>query len=577
MTIFCGAFSLDPNKDLPDSLLAELRSHISRSGQDRPTELRVGRAYLGQVDLGAFEGNAIFQDATGSFTVVAGEPLLTDGDQEPDWNRSEDAALLHRDFGTDTPYSALQRTCGTFCGAHYDARRDQMILFVDKLGVRPLYIWKGSEFVVFATALRILEAVTHVTKHFDMRGVTEIAALSYPLADRTPYLGISAFRAGEAMLLADDVIRREIYWRWDGPVVQPSYEDGVRQGYDAFMVAILRRQRRPGITAAFLSGGLDSRVIVGALAAQGNQVHTVNYAPDGSQDQVFAQLVADQLNLHHTQIETNAQNVRQGYRKDEVNAWIRKTFPSSKPPVLWSGDGGSVGLGHVYMTPEIVSAMERGSIDDAIEKFTSGVPQRVLRRASREKIAKLPYLGVREELAAIDSPDQGRRFHLFLMFNDQRRHLARHFEDIDLERIEFHLPFFDAAFLDSVMRLPNEWFMAHRYYMDWLKCFPNGLCDIPWQAYPGHIPCTLPSPPGLKYQWEVYYDKQMYAEMRRTQANNGQRMLSSQRFPDHLISRHTLRLAALLTKTGLRDYSYLIKTAGIYQRYWEATEDQRAA
>ncbi|MDT1822798.1 hypothetical protein FPK54_22920, partial [Acinetobacter baumannii] len=92
--------------------------------------------------------------------------------------------------------------------------------------------------------------------------------------------------------------------RWDGPIEKPNYDEGVKQGYDAFMAAIARRQRRPGVAAAFLSGGLDSRVIVGGLAASGNQVHTVNYAPDGSQDQVFAQLVADQLGLRHTQIET---------------------------------------------------------------------------------------------------------------------------------------------------------------------------------------------------------------------------------------------------------------------------------
>lgn len=577
MTIFCGAYSLDPRHALPDDLLAELRRHVSRTGGDQPTEYRSARAYLAQVDIGAFAGGGALRAGDHAWTVVAGEPLLSDGDADPNWTRDKDLALLHPAFGSDVPYAALRRTAGTFCGVHHDAGRDETILFVDKLGVRPLYLWVGPQFVVFATALRILEAVPHVPKRFDLRGVTEIAALSYALADRTPYAEISMLRAGEAVRLTGGGVQRELYWRWDGPIEKPNYDEGVKQGYDAFMAAIARRQRRPGVAAAFLSGGLDSRVIVGGLAASGNQVHTVNYAPDGSQDQVFAQLVADQLGLRHTQIETNAQNVSQGYRKDAVSAWIRATFPTGRPPVLWSGDGGSVGLGHVYMTPQIVAAMERGADDAAILLFTQGVPQRIITRASVGTIADLTGKGVAEEIAAIQSPDPGRRFHLFLMFNDQRRHLAQHFEDIDVERIEFHLPFFDADFMDSVLRLPNDWFMGHRYYMDWLKHFPNGLDGIPWQAYPGHVPCTLPSPPGLKYQWDVYYDKKMYAQMRRAQAAEGHRMLAAPRFPDHLISRPVLRLASVLTATGLRDYGYLIKTAGIYQRYWAAAEDQRAA
>lgn len=577
MTIFCGAYSLDPRHALPDDLLAQLRRHVSRASGDQPTEYHSGRAYLAQVDIGAFAGEGMLRDAHGSCTLVAGEPLLIDGDNDPAWNRNRDLALLHSAFGADDPNAALRRAAGTFCGAHHDAARDEITLFVDKLGVRPLYLWVGPHFVVFATALRILEAVPQVTKRFDLRGVTEIASLSYALADRTPYAGISMLRAGEAVRVGSGGAQRALYWHWDGPTEELVYEDGVKRGYDAFMAAIARRQRRTGVAAAFLSGGLDSRVIVGGLAAGGNQVHTVNYAPDGSQDQVFGQLVADQLQLRHTQIETNADNVNQGYRKDAVRAWIRATFPSGKPPVLWSGDGGSVGLGHVYITPQIVAAMERGAIDAATYLFTQGVPQRIITRASVGQVAELACEGVTEELTAIHSPDPGRRFHLFLMFNDQRRHLAQHFEDIDLERIEFHLPFFDAEFMASVLRLPNDWFMAHRYYMDWLKHFPNQLDAIPWQAYPGHIPCTLPSPPGLKYQWDVYYDKKMYAQMRRAQAAEGHRMLAAPRFPDHLISRPVLRLASMLTASGLRDYGYLIKTAGIYQRYWAATEDQHAA
>ncbi|WP_288378463.1 asparagine synthetase B family protein [uncultured Massilia sp.] len=575
MTIFCGAFALHPGVELPAALLDGLRTHVSRSPADRPLRFDAGSACVVSVDIGAFAGSGALDRGEAGFAVVAGEPMLgADGEGH---ERGADLARISASLRSATPHAALRQAAGTFCGVDYDAATRTMTVFVDKCGVRPVYVWAGPEYVVFASALRILEALAEVPKEFDMRGVTEIAALGYALGERTPFRNIAMLRAGEALRLSDGRVQREQYWRWDGPLDGIGYEAAARRAYDAFLTAIVRRQRGERVAAAFLSGGLDSRVIVGGLAALDCDVRTVNYAPDGSQDQVFARLVAEQLGLTHTQIETNADNVGQGYRKDAVNAWIRQTYPeltaAGKAPVLWSGDGGSVGLGYVYMTPEIVAAMERGATSEAITLFTRGVPQRIFRRSVVGSIANLTHQGVAEELAALEGPDQGRRFQLFLMLNDQRRHLAQHFEDIDLERIEFHLPFFDADFLDSVLRLPNAWLMGHRFYMDWMAHFPNALTSIPWQAYPGHIPCTLPSPPGLKYQWDVYYDKKMYAQMRRSHARSGYSMLSSARFPGQLISRGTLRLASLLTGAGVRDYSYLIKTAGVYHRYWSRTQE----
>ncbi|MGX4641058.1 asparagine synthase-related protein [Massilia sp. SYSU DXS3249] len=581
MTIFAGAYSLDPNDPLPTQLVDQLRGAVSRSPLDTPQQYAAAGFFALKVDINAFDAPGDHTDAGGNVTIVAGEPLLSEGEGDPDWNRARDADVLHQEFNCGS-HAVLSRARGTFCGLHYHATDHRLTLFVDKIGVRPLYVWAGPRFVVFSTALRVLEAIPAVPKQFDVRGVTEVVAFNFSLGDRTPYLGINMLRSGETVSVTGGQVERSLYWRWDGPLdTSVDYDQAVKRSYSEFIKAIDRRHRKSAIAAAFLSGGLDSRVIVGGLAANGSTVFAVNYAPDRSQDQVFAKFVADKLGINYTQIETNANNVSQGYRKDAVAKWIKQTFANvadgGKAPRIWSGDGGSVGLGNVYMTPEIVDAMERDATTEAIELFHKGIPQRIFKRQAQTKLRRLPYDGIKDELAAIDSPDGGRKFHLFLMLNDQRRHLAQHFENIDVERIEFELPFFDADFLESVLRLPNDWFMAHRFYMDWLAEFPNGLDTIPWQAYPGHIPCTLPSPPGLRYQWEEYYDKGMYAQIRSAAAKKGKHMLAAPRFPDHIISRNVLRVASLMTGTGLRDYQYLITTAGVFQRYWEATDDVRNA
>src|SRR5262249_21737162 len=113
--------------------------------------------------------------------------------------------------------------------------------------------------------------------------------------------------------------------------------------------------------------------------------------------------------------------------------------------------------------------------------------------------------GIREELNSFRCPDPARSFYLFLLLNDQRRKLRHHFENIDLHRLEFQLPFFDSAFLGSIAAIPIDLCLRHKLYVKWLAHFHPSVTSFAWQAYPGHVPCPLPIPPGLAYQWSEEY------------------------------------------------------------------------
>ena len=569
MTIIAGAFSLNEGIPLPQALEGELYRHVSRNAGDQRFEIHGQGFYLVKIDIGSFGESALLQDERGSVTAVAGEPLVRDGDGVPNWHRGWDVLCLHRELVRGSR-DILRHCRGNYCGVHYEAPSRTLTLFVDPTGVRPLYLWVGREYAIFASALRILEALEQVPKRLDLRGVAEIVAFNVPLADRTPYLDITSLRAGQLVTLGQGRVRRSLYLRWDGPIDRDTtVRDAVDKAHAAFMAAIGRRQRGSQVAAAFLSGGLDSRAIVGGLHAAGTAVHTVNFGPDGSQDRVFAAQLADKLGCAHTQLQTTADNVGQEYRKHAVSQWLSGVFPGQRAiPPMWSGDGGSVALGHVHITREIADALHRGDLTAAVALFTKGVPRRILQPGMRNCLLALPTQGILDELATIDSPDRARAFHLFLMLNDQRRHLVRHFDDIDLERIEFQLPFFDAEFLGSILRLPNEPMMFHRFYMDWLARFPNGLVETPWQHYPGHVAGPATDAQGLKYQWRDYYDHAMLRQMRSATVREGWSLLRDQAFPHSLLRRAVLGAAVAMTGLNIGDYRYLIRTALIFQRYW---------
>jgi hypothetical protein len=181
---------------------------------------------------------------------------------------------------------------------------------------------------------------------------------------------------------------------------------------------------------------------------------------------------------------------------------------------------------------------------------------------------EIPRQGIREELERLDCADRGRAFHLFVMLNDQRRHLASFFENIDVDRLEFHLPFFDADFLEPILSSPIDGFLKHEFYMKWLEYFPPVTTSQPWQAYPGHVPCSLPVSQELRYQWgDRLYPDDFYKQAREALVRDTRIRLQSPEFPSTVISKRRLQIASWLTRFGIRNYDYLLEMAGVYCRY----------
>lgn len=581
MTVFAGVFALSREKSIPGGVANQLRSLISRHRDDRPVEFVGDRMALFKVDIGAYKSPA-HEIAGTDVCMVAGDPLLID--EEIGSGRYASVKRIHDELRREK-VDALRLATGTFCGACYTGETNRLVLFGDKLGLRQLYIWEGPDYLVFATSLRILEQLDLVVKEFDVRGVTETAAFGYPLGNRTQYKGIDAIRAGEIRTFGD-VRKTSSYWDWARIANEPCESgDSAPHAWEQFAEGVRRRVGSDRNVIAFLSGGLDSRAIVGTLKSLALDLATFNFAPTETQDQVFAAAVAEHLQIRHTEGPVNAAVVEDLYRTELTREWISglaRGGPNLEHPMLiWSGDGGSVGLGHVYLTERMIDLARTSGDEKAIDEFFShnrwGLPSRLFSRRVRESLIDLPKAGMREELAALPCNDRGKALYLFLMLNDQRRHLQKHFENIDLNRLEFHLPFFDAALLEVVMRTPIDECVGHKFYMRWLEQCPVPLTSVPWQAYPGHVQCPLPVPDTLRLQWgnSGYYDAETSRLAHHRELKRSWKMITSLIFPSAILSRGRLTAITLLTIAKLDNYVYAMKTASIFFRYWQSSEQDR--
>jgi asparagine synthase (glutamine-hydrolysing) len=578
MSIFAGVYMRRADQPVPDQLASQLRSAVSRdpSDADRIQKFADARTLLFTLDVGALGGTGAHA-GQGEVAFAAGAPLLQPADGQP-LGRDESISVLARDIAADSQ-EALRACRGTYCAVVYETGSQRLHLVTDKSGVRPIYCWMSPDVIVFATAQRILEAVPFCKKSVSMQGIAETSCFGFPLGDRTQYENVISMLAGEQLSVDADGLRRNNYWRWD-ETMPPAKSSllAFERLYQSFQEAVRIRLGDDRSTAAFLSGGLDSRVIVAELRHAGATVFTANYAPPGSQDQVLGKMISDRLGTHNTPLVRTAIVDGDPYSKVTVREWLKMpeyvaTAPARPNGGGW-GDGGRGRQGPVYLNPAIVEALRGGNVQESIDMFFAynrlGLSVKLFKPGVGAEMLRLVKSGMREELTNFKPADPGRAWYLFLMMNDQRRHLFNHFESLDLGRLEFELPFFDAEFLADVMREPFDPFLRHAFYVDWLKCFHPAVAGTPWQAYPNHVPCPHPLPAEASYQW----DRNNPAQHRKriaTALQGARALLLAPDFTSQFLGGFRLRLFIVMLRLTGKDYSHQISAPSLLHHYWSRT------
>lgn len=574
MTLFAGALRMDADCALPSDLKASLRQHLRREPDDRGSLASFdGQGmFLVKWDSGAFNEPAWREPGDGTLCTLVGDPLLaTSGTRS---NRIAQIAQLARPDGELNDH-ALAQTRGAFAMAAFSASTRTLTLATDMIGLRSVYYSLQDGFLIFASALRILESMPGIARKPSPAGMVESCVFGFPLAERTPYANISVLRECQKLTVSPGgMIELKHYYDWTIAGPTPSEPMAAAQALFAeFQEGLRLRLASDRRVYAFLSGGMDSRAIVSSLASMDCEIEALNFSPDASQDQVYARRFAETLGTQ-CRLSFLPRDDNPNFSMLAFNAKTRLerevAVHVDRPVFLWSGDGGSVGLGHVYMDEGMLRLAQRGDFQGALAHFLSfnglSLPIKVLSSKSRDALQQLISANALSEISRYPRADAGRRLYLFLLFNDQRRHLFKHFESIDQHGLEFLLPFYDTHFLRRVADTPAAWGVLHKLYAMWFEHLNPAARSTPWQTYPGHQPCPVKGDESLSYQWA---GRNRDAGLTRSERLSAGRYLAKQALGPSLpaiFSRSRLLLAAALHATGLRDCGHILVMLETYRR-----------
>lgn len=572
MSIFAGVYSFDSNGIIDEKNKSIILEAITRD--DNVVERYSEQGFfLAKADVGAFQDPSFLNEPEEPVAALAGDPILC---PSSNMGRSRLSVLKEISSVFLSGSRSILRDCqGIYNLCWYNPQSRVMLLAADKLGVRPLYYYRDGSYLYFSGNLGVLEALNSVSKRMDLIGVSEKALLGSFFGRRTPYADIHVLRGGEYIESQGAESTVSYYFKWDDiSTSKSSVAELLDQAYELFNQVVSSRTWREDSVVGFLSGGMDSRAVITSLWAMGKEIFCGNLSFPNSQDAVYPKEYADVLGLKYYAFNRSVdekfnRNIFQNMMSDLIAQVINKEVnPPRFSRLVFSGEGGSVGLGHVYMNKDIVEKMRKGLVDEVVSGLMNKkyIPKRLLKQGIVPQIKPAIHKDLAKELKSIHADDPARNFFIFLLNNDQRCHLYDHFEDILCHRLEFLAPFYDGRFLELIISTPVDVCLYHEFYTQLFDKFPGEIKSVPWQSYPGHVPCPVTNDRDFMYQWssnegnKKFDSKALYGDCRKK--------IYAHDFPKEIFNRSYLLMAMFLHRLNIKNYSSEFRFFSIYHKYY---------
>jgi asparagine synthase (glutamine-hydrolysing) len=217
---------------------------------------------------------------------------------------SEVVAHLYEEVGDRVP----ERLRGMFALAIYDTKLRRLLLARDRFGEKPLYYTQRADGFAFASELAALLADPRTAADVSPAALDLYLTLQYVPAPESIFRQIQKLPAGHLLTVAcgqTPQLRRyyDLSYR---PFDEPLDETEVVQRTRALVEDAVRVRMMSDVPlGAFLSGGLDSSIVVACMAAASSkpvQTFSVGFVGAEVDELPFARRVAERFHTDHHEL-----------------------------------------------------------------------------------------------------------------------------------------------------------------------------------------------------------------------------------------------------------------------------------
>jgi asparagine synthase (glutamine-hydrolysing) len=280
--------------------------------------------------------------------------LLSRGHRFVTNSDTETLVHLYEEQGVD----GLRRLRGMFAYAIWDSRRKRIFLARDPFGKKPLYYAVLPDGLYFGSELKCLRTAG-VPTDIDPESLRLFFQFTYIPEPRSCFRDIRKLPAGSWLTYdADGTVRQGRYWQFPAPVAETptdfSETDTCARLREKFDESVRIRMIADVPLGAFLSGGIDSSLVVASMAlASPEPVRTfsIGFEESAFNELEYAAMVALRYRTDHHEIVVRPDAVNLVSRlvrhfdepfgdSSAIPTFIVSEFAVQHVKVALSGDGG---------------------------------------------------------------------------------------------------------------------------------------------------------------------------------------------------------------------------------------------
>ncbi len=267
---------------------------------------------------------------------------------------SDTEAIIHLydEFGVD----CVQHLRGMFAFAIWDEREKSLFLARDRVGKKPiLFSHQTNGDLIFGSEFNALLKYPSVSREVDFSAIDNYLTYLCVPAPQTAFKQIRKLEPGHWLLWKNGEIKTQRYWQPDfSKKIKVSEEEAIEETTRILRESVKLRMISEVPLGAFLSGGVDSSVVVALMAQESSQpvkTFSIGFEEEDFSELKYAKTVANHVGAEYNEfiVRPNALEVLptlvEHYGEPYADSSAIPTYYVSKETrkfvtVALNGDGG---------------------------------------------------------------------------------------------------------------------------------------------------------------------------------------------------------------------------------------------
>jgi asparagine synthase (glutamine-hydrolysing) len=363
----CGIAGFTHKNWSPDpGRIAEAVATLLHRGPDQQGVLRSSICSIGATRLKIIDlvgGDQPIQTDDGKTAIVFNGEIYNHQELRSELERRGHRFHSHTDTETvlhafvEWDVACFSRLRGMFAIALWDKSRRRLVLARDRMGIKPLYMARLGEDLLFGSELKAILVHPEIDRRLSLNGLDCFLSLNYVPYPWTLVEGIEKLAPGSWLEWVDGRVSSEAYWTLPFGSLGCRTWNAAKEELDHLLKESIREHLISDVPLGiWLSGGIDSSTVLhyaSQVSSSRLKTFSITFRGRSFDETPYIQEVAERYGTDHEQFDLNpgedlASAIEEfAYYSDEPTAdagalpiWFLSKLSKRKVTVTLSGEGG---------------------------------------------------------------------------------------------------------------------------------------------------------------------------------------------------------------------------------------------